>query len=241
VDAGREGHFGSRLITISDLLDVKAELAKIFDRSTIHRLRYRGDGLGDEIEDLFNAADSEYRGLEAIGWAGDHHQALKLQVGADVDPWLSVNESADVRDPAVLTTAKKRVAEMIISSGRRTLSRDNQLALLRIGTLLVFLGLVAWLAIVVWPNAPAVLVALMAAVAFQRAIVDRQLERIVGRNFRNGQNHHVVVRYISRHDQREQKARRRFGLLTFVAGAAVTALVTVIATYGGEWLARLSR
>jgi hypothetical protein len=234
VDGGREVRFGSRAITITDLVDVQDALTTIFDSSTIHRLTY--DGLGEEIPDLYNAPDSDLRRVEVIGWAGDHDQALKLQVGAHADSWLSVNDGA-VTNPEVLTMAKGKITDMIIRSGHRTLSRDNQIALLRLGTLLVTLALVGWLAIVVWPNVPAILVGLMAAVAFQ-SILGGPLQRIVGRNFRSGQNHHILVQYISRQEQRERRSRRLFGLATFLAGAAVTALVTVVATYGGEWLAR---
>jgi hypothetical protein len=235
VDGGGQVRFGSRAITITDLIDVQDVLTKIFDRSTIHRLTY--DGLGEEIPDLYNAPDSDLRRVEVIGWAGDYHQALKLQVGAHADPWLSVNDGHPVTNPEVLTTAKDKVTDMIIRSGHRTLSRDNQIALLRLGTLLAILAMVGWLAIAVWPNVPAILVGLMAAIAFQSILGD-PLQRIVGRNFRSGKNHHVLVQYISRQEQRERRSRRLFGLVTFLAGAAVTALVTVVATYGGEWLAR---
>jgi hypothetical protein len=43
---------------------------------------------------------------------------------------------------------------------------------------LLLIGLVVWLGILIWPNIPAILVALLAVWGYQRAVLDRLLERI---------------------------------------------------------------
>ena len=221
--------FASRVVNITDLVDIRDEMAKICPRATINRDPYDSDHPGDEIPDVYKAADADLKGLSVNGWFDDGPApALRLTVGVDLSPQLAFQDSAAIPEPEPVAVAgRDRIASVLLRRGHRTLSRQNMLDLLRTLSLLPLLGLVVWLGILIWPNIPALLVSVLAIWAFQRAVLDHLLGRIVDRSFPHQHDHHVVVRHISREAQRVARGKWIVG----VATAAVTAFVTVVATY----------
>ena len=85
------------------------------------------------------------------------------------------------------------------------------------------------------------IVSALAVAAFYQSVIATRLRRWIFMKFTpDNDRHRIVIRHISRNEERERRARRRFGLLTFIAGSVATAIITVAATYGGEILARLT-
>ena len=126
-------------------------------------------GPATRFPDLYNAADADLRALSVNGWFDDGPvRALRLTVGVDLPPQLAFTESTAIPDPELVRAGQRRIASTLLRLGRRTLSRQNMLDLLRPLSLPPLLGLVVWLGFVIWPNIPAILVSLLAAWTFQR-------------------------------------------------------------------------
>jgi hypothetical protein len=68
VEQGAYFSFASRVVNTTDLMDIRDEMERFCPRATINRERYDSARPGDEIPDLYNAADADLRALSVNGW-----------------------------------------------------------------------------------------------------------------------------------------------------------------------------
>jgi hypothetical protein len=230
-DDGNRMRFHSRSILVTDVLDAKRELEKVCDRVEVVRGE-RGERADsrDLLDDLENISDVDLERIALLGWIDGCNQAvvrvrLGSRVPADMDTRRQLVEESAPGRVRQIENGSFQAASVIGRAGRPILSPSQWRALLKAAVWLLLGALYVWYAVTTWLSIPALLVGALAVIS-AGVLAWQRLGRSIDRRFAD-----VPKRIIVNHMTRDQWRERRWNRRRDVLAVAITAIVTVVATY----------
>lgn len=208
-------HLRSRVINVSDLLEVERELKKAFPRVEVGRsaIDYSSPGR-PLVEPLDKASDEVLRGIKIEAWAAGQWPAFALSVGQDRPSDATTTlihdrvEGLSEEQIGSMAAAASRSVEIVAGAGRRVLNRRQWLDLARLAVVLIYLAVLASFAVSVWPHVLWAVVAALAVIP-TAVLAAQRLGRWVGRYFPDYRPERIIVRHITRDEWRRQRYERR--------------------------------
>ena len=233
---GYRKRFYSRSILVTDVDDAKQQLDKVCDRADVVRWLPRHDEPSGPVLGLENVSDADLAGICVQGWIEECRQpVVRLRLGSQSPAYIEtrrvfLEESAlGPNKIAEIENGSSQAAFIIARAGRPILSPSQWTALLKAALWLVLGALYVWYARTAWHSIPALLVGALAVIS-AGVLAWQQLRRSMDRRFADIPER-IIVNHMTRDQWRERRWSAKRDFWVAVISFAVTAAVTVVATY----------
>jgi hypothetical protein len=235
-DDGDRKRFYSRSILVTDVDDAKQQLDKVCDRVDVVRWLPRHDEASGPALGLENVSDADLAGICVQGWIDECTQpVVRLRLGSQSPAYIEtrrvfLKESALGHGKiAEIEDGSSQAAFIIARAGRAILSPSQWTVLLKAAVWLVLGALYVWYARTAWPSIPALLVGALAVIS-AGVLAWQRLRRSMDRRFADLPER-IIVNHMTRDQWRERRWSAKRDIWVAAISFAVTAAVTVVATY----------
>jgi hypothetical protein len=194
------------------------------------RCRRRRPGAGSD-----SLSDFDLEGIGLYGFIEESGEpVVVMRLGSRSPAYIETNPNLDEGTTAAkakkIQNASVRAANRIARSGRPILSPRQWQGVAKGALWLLLAILYVWYLIAARPSLPALLIAAL-AVTSAGFLGGQRLARSLNRRFADLQGERVVVNYLTRDQWRERRWNAKRDVIAVGTSVALTALVTVVATY----------